>query len=592
MWAKYAYQAGASKENVRADVVKILTGTTQVAALSSDCVKSNSLIISAADSPAGWLATGEDNAFIYEGASGNFQWRDVCFGNGLFLATGCAPAGGASTLLYSSSDGFTWTARNTLPNATWSRIEYNGNDAAPLFVAIAGNDGGVSTIAASSVDGLTWTARTLPANQTWGTLAYRSGASPLWLALPRATASAIGAISTDGLTWTQIALPGSTSYTGAIWNGSFFWVTTSSGLLYKFNGSTWTAVTLPVTQGLSDIAFGGGSLVILPHEAAWSKVALVSRNSGASWGMVELPNGLWRRIIFTGSSFVAISKSTGAIAFSVDGLVWVSKFMAAGYECHGLAAGKSVVCTAVYSSSGSNVMPVINFNSDNLKALNDDGTSYKYVNVDVTPSAVVIRAAESMGFHTLSNLCYLSDSMTRAQQLDLTVGGILFLGASARYLLALSYKPATLAYGSSGYGSFCGVVEFSRDDVWNTNYPPFAWLSSNDFAACYTPRMKNGIDTDAKGAQAFLSLQPYISMSKQILDVSGNIPLHASVDLRLSNTASFTYTVLGGVVLGELKRTTDSFSITGDETIINSKSFFVMSGGTSNATFRLLMPKF
>lgn len=52
MYARYDYRAGAATANVFADIVKILTGTTDKAQLSADCVQATTEIISVV--PAGW----------------------------------------------------------------------------------------------------------------------------------------------------------------------------------------------------------------------------------------------------------------------------------------------------------------------------------------------------------------------------------------------------------------------------------------------------------------------------------------------------------------------------------------------------------
>lgn len=597
MFCKYNYMPASSTNDIKNDILAILTGETNVNNLSQSCVKSNSLIVKTQNTPAGWEQMNTKQVSINESTiTTSAYWKDVTFGLGNFFMCGPASTNAAGTFLQYSADGSKWTVLNSLPSAPWSKILYNGNDLNPLFVAIAGGDSGSSLVAASSTDGKLWVQRALPVSQSWGTLAFRPGASPLWLALPKETGSAVGAISSDGTTWTQIALPISMSATGAVYDGEVFWITTySTTLLYKFNGTTWTGVTLPGGQYYSDITYGNGTLVLTPHEQISTNATLVSINKGLTWVSVTLPETTyWRRVIFTGTMFIAGaggSHITNTFAISYNGIDWFSslKTITSTYY-RDMAFGNNVVCIA--PGNGSLLVPVISFDSTTLKALNEDSVSYKYINVDIKQSKLLIRSAELFGNLSTINLCKNSNSLLHAQQVDVVNGGIIFIGASERYVLCLSYKPSTSSYGSSSYGSFSGVVEFSRDDIWSTTYPAHAFISSNDFSTCYVPRTKSSIDSDVKDELAFLSLQPNIAITKQILSNIGDIPQHLSVDLRLSNTATYTYTVLGGIVLGGIKRTTDGFSITADEVIINNETYFVMSGGTSNPNFRLLIPKF
>ena len=53
MWAKYAYNSGISQANILADIVAILTGTTDKATLSAGCNQANTEIINTYDN-AGW----------------------------------------------------------------------------------------------------------------------------------------------------------------------------------------------------------------------------------------------------------------------------------------------------------------------------------------------------------------------------------------------------------------------------------------------------------------------------------------------------------------------------------------------------------
>jgi hypothetical protein len=61
MYAQYVYKAGSTKANVLADIVALLTGTTNKALLSADCVQVNTEILTT-ESVAGWT--------LHDGAAG------------------------------------------------------------------------------------------------------------------------------------------------------------------------------------------------------------------------------------------------------------------------------------------------------------------------------------------------------------------------------------------------------------------------------------------------------------------------------------------------------------------------------------------
>lgn len=80
----------------------------------------------------------------------NNNWGGMATNGSIFVA------GGGGSLMMTSTDGVTWTSRNTgLPSAYWSLITWNGS----IFVAVSSTTGQSAT----SPDGITWTlAGTLP----------------------------------------------------------------------------------------------------------------------------------------------------------------------------------------------------------------------------------------------------------------------------------------------------------------------------------------------------------------------------------------------------------------------------------------------
>ena len=95
-------------------------------------------------SPAGHLWTTRTSA-------ADNVWREVCYGNGLFVAVA---SNGVGNRIMTSPDGITWTIRTSAADNFWMSICY-GNG---LFVAVAQT--GTFNRVMTSPDGITWTIRT------------------------------------------------------------------------------------------------------------------------------------------------------------------------------------------------------------------------------------------------------------------------------------------------------------------------------------------------------------------------------------------------------------------------------------------------
>jgi hypothetical protein len=124
-------------------------------------------------------------------------------------------------------------------------------------------------------------------------------------------------------------------------------------------------------------------------------------------------------------------------------------------------------------------------NARAYRAVNKDGSTYKYIVIDVNSTGyIIMKNYESWnsGTHVGTNLSTGSDQIIYAQQVDLTNGSLLHIGANARWIWLLSVKGGV--YGSSTGNSPCFVCEFTRDmdsDTVVANYPKGHWSSYNQF---------------------------------------------------------------------------------------------------------------
>lgn len=187
-----------------------------------------------------------------------YGWASIAYGNGKFAAITGSSNG--TTASY-SADGITWTVSTTaLPapasGSFWRNVVF-GNG---VFVAIAST----GTVAASSTDGITWTVRTLPASVNWQRVAYANGK------FIATNATNTGAVSTDGTNWASLSFPSwsAPSYITADASTNTFYVKdTTYWTLSSTDGSTWT--TRPTYSSINTpvLAAGGGALVYVTTSA-------------------------------------------------------------------------------------------------------------------------------------------------------------------------------------------------------------------------------------------------------------------------------------------------------------------------------------
>lgn len=412
--------------------------------------------------------------------------------------------------------------------------------------------------------------------------------------------------SPDGITWTARTLPLSVAVAGIAWNGTVFCavcgaIGASNVALTSPDGITWTQRTLPQSLYWSDIEWNGTVFVALAGGNSPTNICATSPD-GITWTQRVMPVATyWRKIKWNGVIFLAIAggaTNTSIYATSPDGITWTQRDCYTNWFWRGIAWSGSqwaIVGHAPGNPGPYCLLGAASLYNKTIKALNADGTSYKYANIDLSQAVVQLRSAETIGADNIVNLCYNSDAIAKSQRLDLANGGIIYLAATARYLYLLSYLTSGATFGSSGAGNFSGVQELSRDDPWNVApYPTHVSVQSDIMTStgAFAPYVKSAIGVNSYGASAVLTLQPNYAMAKQILNAAGLAPIHSAVDLRYSNTANFTYTLLGGLMLGGVKRTTDSFGVSTDETVIGSATYVVFSGGAGNPSFRFLVPKF
>ena len=208
------------------------------------------------------------------GIWGPAGWRDVAYGNGIFVAVGTY--GGSSRSAY-STDGITWPTMMGeywgMPSSDVRSVAY-GNG---VFVAV-----GYYSDSAVSTDGITWTAGSMPGSNRWETIAYGNGN---FVAL---SYDGQAASSTDGITWTARTMPSSPNWDAVTYgSGKFIAVGYYSPGAVSTDGITWTAGSMP-TMPWTTVGYGNGVYTALGgYSAAASSTDGITWTLGVGYSMMD-----------------------------------------------------------------------------------------------------------------------------------------------------------------------------------------------------------------------------------------------------------------------------------------------------------------
>lgn len=209
-----------------------------------------------------------ENANVSVGAS----IAGVSYGAGLFVAD----VVGASSSVYTSPDGITWTARTMPSSAVWRVAFGNG-----VFVACVPS----ATTTAKSVDGIIWSAGgALPAAANTNSVpVFVTAGTPAWSV--GTTATSLGYSTNNGTSWTAGVIA-TTKGTGRTVGSPLLAIFWESGTDYRRaisgTGSSWSLGTLPftpVTAFYAIIDFDGALLA--GNQTAGSPIYRTS--DGSNW---------------------------------------------------------------------------------------------------------------------------------------------------------------------------------------------------------------------------------------------------------------------------------------------------------------------
>lgn len=196
---------------------------------------------------------------------------DVAYGAGVYVMI-------RDNDLYSSANLSTWTLRQVAASGLFTSIDWNGS----LFVATVSSGGGVVY---TSSDGITWTSRATAVDSVSGRGGIFTNGS-LFIALSQRTTAPVYVVqtSTDGINWTVRASSSSAFFgQSGVWTGSKAIIPGASDPLTSNDGITWSAGTASPFNINADraIASDGSGRVLLTNNG-FTTVAL-SSNSGSTW---------------------------------------------------------------------------------------------------------------------------------------------------------------------------------------------------------------------------------------------------------------------------------------------------------------------
>lgn len=202
----------------------------------------------------GKLATSLDGITWTQQTSGTTQtlWS-VAWGANTWVT-----GGGGGVMRTASNPTGTWTGRtSTLTNIYWNRIYYAPDQA----IWVAGNDTGTTGALASSTDGLTWTARNSAFSMAQLFGAFQSNSSVIVCGNTTNDGSAVCDVqsSTNGTTWTDRTPADGTEYIQASASDeSGFIIMAGTKIQSTTDGTTWTDRGSPSMLGLIGCCHSSG----------------------------------------------------------------------------------------------------------------------------------------------------------------------------------------------------------------------------------------------------------------------------------------------------------------------------------------------
>lgn len=235
-------------------------------------------------------------------------------GPGMIFANSIFVAGGVDGLLYTSTDGVTFSARlnaDITSVATIRSLTYGTK-------YVQSQDGGLIN---TSTDGITWTSQTSGTSSSINCLAYGNSAYVF--------AGGLGLISssTDAVTWTARTSGTSSTIYALTYGGGLFVYggvgAVGTALGTSTDGTTWTARSSAPAATVLSVAYG--SSATNPYIIGCNSGSIRSSTDAITWtARTSNTSSAVYCLAYNGSVFV-YGTAGGGIGSSTDGITWVAR---------------------------------------------------------------------------------------------------------------------------------------------------------------------------------------------------------------------------------------------------------------------------
>ncbi len=284
------------------------------------------------------------------GAGGNFYFYSVVWdsGNNQFVAMGVDTGVNDSAVIYSSSDGITWTEMvsaqsrytvglftdglNTLMfgdrglmklliGSTWVDLEDHGGVALTGIESV-GTDGWVAVgnngLIGTSADGSNWNwsvynCSTWSINTNWRKVVYHNN---LYVVVGND-----GCIitSSNGTTWTEMNSTVTDHLNDVAWDGTQYIAIGATGVIVTSpDATTWTKQTTPVADNLARAESANGVTVVVGNSGT-----ILTSSDGVSWTQqTSSTTSHLRSLAYYNGSFVTAGGNGTMIASNDNGVSW------------------------------------------------------------------------------------------------------------------------------------------------------------------------------------------------------------------------------------------------------------------------------
>jgi hypothetical protein len=242
------------------------------------------------------------------------DWTSVCFSTLLSLFCAVSSSGTNNRAITIASNGANWTVQTT-PNNDWRSVCYSPE--LELFVAVASSGSGDRVM--TSPDGVTWTSQVSAADNDWYSVCWSVDLGLLCAVASSGSGNRV-MTSPDGIVWTIRASALDHAWKSICWSLDLqMFVVVSdtvpnNKIMYSYDGINW-------------------GLVNAPSDTPWKSVA---------W----LPN--LNAFVACGNSGVAAT----TLMSSFDGLLWVNRPDAGGYDCRAVVGWPSLGSFGIITASG------------------------------------------------------------------------------------------------------------------------------------------------------------------------------------------------------------------------------------------------